>query len=67
MADLGKLARDAGYTALGLALLNIQRAQVRRREVEKQVHAALGPLVPLLPPPLRPSGSSPGGAGPQDR
>lgn len=54
MADLGKLAKEAGYTALGLALLNIQRAQVRRREVEKQLHAALGPLAPLLPPPLRP-------------
>jgi hypothetical protein len=54
VADLGKLAKEAGYTALGLALLNFQRAQVRRREVEKQLHAALGPLAPFLPPPLRP-------------
>ena len=54
MADLGKLAKDAGYTALGLALLRIQRAQVRRREVEKQLQETLGPLAQLLPPPLRP-------------
>ena len=54
MADLGRLARDAGYVALGLGIINLQRAQVRRREVEQQLHAALGPLAQLLPPPLRP-------------
>jgi len=52
--DLGQLARDAGFVLLGLGLLNVQRAQVRRREVEKEMRERLGPLVDLLPPPLRP-------------
>ena len=54
MADLGKLARDAGYVALGLSIINLQRAQVRRREIEQQLNTLLGPVAQLLPPPLRP-------------
>lgn len=56
MADLGKLAREAGYVALGLSIINFQRAQVRRRELEKQIQTTLGPVAQLLPPPLRPRG-----------
>ena len=51
MADLAKLARDAGYVALGLSIINLQRAQVRRREVEQQVRAVLTPVSRLLRPP----------------
>ena len=54
MADLGKLARDAGYVLLGIGVINIQRAQVRRRELERQIQSHLRPVAELLPPPLRP-------------
>ncbi|HET6795116.1 MAG TPA: hypothetical protein VFH45_11765 [Acidimicrobiales bacterium] len=50
MADLGKLARDAGFTALGLAVLQIQRIQVRRRELEAEVNARLGAVGRMLRP-----------------
>ena len=29
------LAKDATYTAIGLGILTVQRAQVRRREIER--------------------------------
>lgn len=35
--DLTKLARDAAYVAVGFGVLNFQRAQVRRRELTKQL------------------------------
>lgn len=53
MADLGKLAKDAGYVMLGLAIIRFQRAQVRRREIEAQVGSAVDQLGPLLPEPVR--------------
>ena len=31
------LAKDAAYVAVGLGLLTFQRAQVRRREIERRV------------------------------
>lgn len=31
------LAKDATYTAVGLGLLTFQRAQVKRREIEKSL------------------------------
>ncbi len=34
--DLAKVAQDAAYVAVGLGVLGFQRAQVRRREIEKQ-------------------------------
>ena len=37
MADLVSNVKDAGYIALGFALLGIQQAQVRRRELEKEL------------------------------
>ncbi len=37
MPDLFSNAKDAGYVAIGFALLGIQRAQVRRRELEKEL------------------------------
>ncbi|HUP69511.1 MAG TPA: hypothetical protein VM142_06810 [Acidimicrobiales bacterium] len=37
MADLVSNMKDAGYVALGFALLGIQQAQVRRRELEKEL------------------------------
>lgn len=37
MADLVSNMKDAGYVALGFALLGIQHAQVRRRELEKEL------------------------------
>ncbi len=37
MADLVSNVKDAGYVALGFAVLGIQRAQVRRRELEKEL------------------------------
>ena len=37
MADLVRNMKEAGYVALGFALLGIQQAQVRRRELEKEL------------------------------
>lgn len=37
MADLVSNLKDAGYVALGFAVLGIQQAQVRRRELEKEL------------------------------
>ncbi len=37
MADLFSNMKDAGYVALGFAVLGIQQAQVRRRELEKEL------------------------------
>jgi len=42
--DLAKLAQDAAYVAIGFGVLGLQRAQVRRRELEKQLGALEGPL-----------------------
>jgi hypothetical protein len=38
--DVNSLLRDAGYTAVGFGILAFQRAQVRRRELERSVRAA---------------------------
>ena len=32
------LAKDATYVTVGLGLLAVQRAQVRRREIERSLH-----------------------------
>lgn len=37
MAGLVSNLKDAGYVALGFAVLGIQQAQVRRRELEKEL------------------------------
>jgi hypothetical protein len=37
MADVGKTVKDAAYVAIGLGVLGFQRAQVRRRELTKQM------------------------------
>ena len=46
--DLAKLAQDAAYVAVGFGVLGLQKAQVRRRELEKQfgkqLAVAEGPL-----------------------
>jgi len=36
-ARLTDLARDAAYVTVGLGVLNFQRAQVRRRELEREL------------------------------
>ena len=42
--DLAKLAQDAAYVAIGFGVLGLQKAQVRRRELEKQLSTLEGPL-----------------------
>jgi F0F1-type ATP synthase membrane subunit b/b' len=42
--DIAKLAQDAAYVAVGFGVLGLQKAQVRRRELEKQLAAVEGPL-----------------------
>ena len=37
MNDPRTLLKDAGYVAVGLGVIAFQRAQVRRRELEKQL------------------------------
>ncbi|HET9732574.1 MAG TPA: hypothetical protein VFP54_07860 [Acidimicrobiales bacterium] len=51
--DVGKLAKDAGYVFLGIAIIEFQRAQVRRREMETQLSSAVGQLEGFLPAPVR--------------
>jgi hypothetical protein len=40
--DLLARARDAGYTAVGFGVLAVQRLQVRRRQLTKEVLGAEG-------------------------
>jgi hypothetical protein len=54
---LGRLARDTVYVVVGFGVLGFQRAQVRRREVQKRVEEvrsgvedALGQAFPARPP-----------------
>ncbi len=47
MADPLTSAKDAAYVAVGLGVLGIQRAQVRRRELAKALE---GPMASLRPP-----------------
>jgi hypothetical protein len=35
--DLFKLARDAFYVTVGLGVMTVQKVQVRRREVQRQL------------------------------
>jgi hypothetical protein len=51
--DLTKLARDVGYVLLGSAVLRVQRAQVRRRELEGAISGGLQQVSTVLPEPLR--------------
>lgn len=37
MDDLDKALRDAAYVAVGFAVIGVQRAQVRRRELARQL------------------------------
>ncbi|HZT65585.1 MAG TPA: hypothetical protein VFA11_07330 [Acidimicrobiales bacterium] len=53
MSDIGKLARDTGYTVLGLVLIRVQQAQVRRREIEREVNSRLEAVGRTLPEPVR--------------
>jgi hypothetical protein len=42
-ANLRATARDLGYLAVGFGVLGFQRAQVRRRELERRLRTAGGP------------------------
>ena len=42
MADVTKTVKDAAYVAVGLGVLGFQRAQVRRRELTKELETQLG-------------------------
>lgn len=42
--ELTKTARDAAYVAVGLGVLGLQRAQVRRRELLQRLSAAVSTL-----------------------
>jgi len=37
MTDVRTILKDAGYVAVGAAVIAVQRAQVRRRELERQL------------------------------
>lgn len=39
MATIPKLVEDAAYASVGFAVLAVQQAQVRRRELERQLAA----------------------------
>ena len=42
MADVNKTLKDALYVGVGLGVLAFQQAQVRRRELSRQMEAQLG-------------------------
>lgn len=42
MADLRNIAKDAAYVAVGFGVIGFQKAQVRRRELRKQLDGQLG-------------------------
>lgn len=43
MEELPKLVRDAAYVAVGFGVLAMQKAQVRRRELERLLAARSDP------------------------
>jgi hypothetical protein len=45
---LGRLARDTAYVVVGFGVLGFQRAQVRRREVQKRVEEVRSGLEDVL-------------------
>lgn len=46
MMDLRRLASDSLYVAVGFGVLGFQRAQVLRRDLEKNLEKKVGPLLP---------------------
>lgn len=48
MADPLNSAKDAAYVAVGLGVLGVQRAQVRRRELQKALEGPINGLRPHL-------------------
>lgn len=59
MADPVINLKDAAYTAVGLAVIGFQRAQVRRHELAKFLDAALDDLNQRLSEADRPSDGRP--------
>jgi len=43
-AEITKVAQDAAYVAIGLGVLGLQKAQVRRRELQNQLDTLGGQL-----------------------
>jgi len=46
--ELSRTARDAAYVAVGLGVMGVQRAQVRRRELTERLSATAGTLTQQL-------------------
>lgn len=42
--DLSKIARDAFYVTVGLGVMTVQKAQVRRKELERRVESRVKTL-----------------------
>ena len=51
VSDITKTAKDAAYVAVGFGVIAFQKAQVRRREIEKQLEVQLNELETRLPDP----------------
>lgn len=51
--DLPKAVEDAAYVSIGLGVLAVQRAQVRRRELERELANLGDELEGRLPEPAR--------------
>ncbi len=54
MADGPKNIKDVAYVAIGLGVMGWQRAQVRRRELAKELDERLGPALKDLEERLQP-------------
>ncbi len=54
MVDVPKDLKDVAYVAIGLGLMGWQRAQVRRRELAKELEERLGPVLKDLEERLEP-------------
>ena len=54
MADGPKNIKDVAYVAIGLGVMGWQRAQVRRRELAKELEERLGPALKDLEERLQP-------------
>jgi len=46
MAEMFSNAKEAGYVAIGFALLGFQRVQVRRRDLEKELRRVFAKTCP---------------------
>ncbi|MGD0082257.1 MAG: hypothetical protein ABSD78_03560 [Acidimicrobiales bacterium] len=50
--EMTKVAQDAAYVAIGLGVIGVQKAQVRRRDLRSQLERPLGDVLKVVEAPI---------------